>query len=161
GTTCAECHNANSLEPDDAVTNDVGGVREIDQRARVALRADRTLTDRQDLIAGVEAARDSIDRDIVRIPGAPSQRDGGGLFVQHEIRCGGSLLHLISGVRVDAAEGLGVVTSPRVALVAEPTGDLVVRASWGRAFRAPTWNERYIDQRFLPETIPNLIVTIR
>jgi outer membrane receptor protein involved in Fe transport len=161
GTTCAECHNNMSLEPDNSVTNDVGSVKEIDQRARISLRADRTLTDRQDLIAGIEAARDSIDRPIVRLPGSPSSRDGGGLFVQHEIRFAGSRFHLISGVRVDAAEGLGVVTSPRLAFVAEATDSLVLRASLGRAFRAPTWNERYIDQRFLPEAIgPNLIVTI-
>jgi len=161
GTTCAECHNNLSLEPDNAVTNDVGGVREIDQRMRLALRVDRTLTDRQDLSFGIEGARDRIDRDIVRLPGSPADRDSGGLFVQHEIRFGARPLHLITGLRVDAAQGFSTVASPRVALVAEAAKDVVLRGSWGRAYRTPTWNERYIDQRFLPEPIaPNLIVTI-
>jgi len=161
GTTCAECHNNLSLEPDDAVTNDIARVREIDQRARGSMRADFTLSDHQDLSAGVEVSRDSIDRPIVKLDGSPSRRDASGLFVQHEIRFAGTPLHLISGVRVDSSEGLGTVTSPRVALVADVTADLVVRGSWGRAYRAPTWNERYIQQRFLPEPIaPSLIVVI-
>ncbi len=161
GTTCAECHNSLTLEPDSAFTGDVGDEREVDQRARVSLRADRTLTERQDLIFGVEAARDSVDRDIVRLAGAPTGRRSAGLYVQHEWRFGRRPIHLISGVREDDAEGLGSATSPRIALVAEPRSDLVIRGSWSRAFRAPTWNERYIRQRFLPrEVAPGLIITI-
>jgi len=161
GTTCAECHNSLSLEPDNAITNDVGGVVEVDQRLRAAVRADQTLTSHQDLTFGVEAARDSVDREIVRLPGSPTIRFSNGLFIQHEWRFGSTPLHLITGVRHDEAQGLGSATSPRIALVAEVAPDLVVRGSWTRAYRSPTWNERYIDQRFIPlEIAPNLIVTI-
>lgn len=162
GTTCAVCHNNRTLEPDNALTTDVAEDREIDQRVRLALRGDRTLTDRQDLIFGVEASRDTITREIVRLSSAPEQRDAGGLYVQHEIRFGRRPFHVISGLRVDSSEGLGSVTSPRVALVAEATRNLVFRASYGRAYRAPTWNERYIYQRFLPDPVaPGVIVTIQ
>lgn len=162
GTTCAECHNSLTKEPDNANTADVGRVLEVDQRIRLALRADRTLTDSQDLTVGLETAYDSIHRDIVRLAGAPSSRASDGVYVQHQWHPGLRRLHLISGVRSDRAEGLGEASSPRLALVAEPTDTLVLRTSWSRAFRAPTWNERYIRQRFLPQEIaPNLILTIQ
>src|SRR3989442_15400328 len=71
-------------------------------------------------------------------------------------------LHVLSGVRFDSAQRLGRVTSPRAALVYEPTGDVALHASWSRAFRAPTWNERFIRQRFEPEeAAPNTIVVFQ
>ena len=162
GTTCAECHNSLSKAPDDAVTNDVGSIREVDQRMRLALRADRVLTDRQDLTIGVEAARDSVDRPIVRLPGAPSVLDNSGAFLQHQWHLFDRSLHVLSGVRIDSAQRLGRVTSPRAALVYEPAGDVALHASWSRAFRAPTWNERFIRQRFEPEeAAPDTIVVFQ
>src|SRR5262249_61935864 len=101
-----------------------------------ALRVDRPLTDRQDLTAGLEVARDSIDRNIVRLDDSPDARTSGGVFLQHQWHLGSERrVHLISGVREDAAEGFGAALSPRMALVAEPTGDLMLRASWSRAWR--------------------------
>ncbi|MBI4241136.1 MAG: TonB-dependent receptor [Candidatus Rokubacteria bacterium] len=162
GTTCAECHNSLTKEPDSAKTADVGRELERDQRLRLALRADRTLTDRQDFTFGLEAARDSIDRRIVKLDGAPSDRALAGVYVQHQWHFGNRKLHVMSGLRRDWAEGLGDVVSPRLAFVAEPKDNVIVRASWSRAFRAPTWNERYIRQRFLPEEIaPGLILTFQ
>jgi outer membrane receptor protein involved in Fe transport len=162
GTTCAECHNSLTREPDNAYTSDVSREEETDQRVRLALHADRTLTDSQDLAFGFEAARDSISRNIVKLPAAPSLRAGGGLYVQHGWHLIGRRMHVLSGLRLDAAEDLGVATSPRLALVAEPRANLLLRASWTRASRTPTWNERYINQRFLPEEVaPNLIITFQ
>jgi outer membrane receptor protein involved in Fe transport len=162
GTTCAECHNSLSLEPDDAVTSDVGEEIEVDQRVRAALRVDHDLTDRQQINFGVEAARDTIDRDIVRLASAPSSRSSNGVYLQHQWRFGARPFHLLTGVRQDRAQGLGKAASPRLALVVEPSADLTLRASWSRAFRAPTWNERYIRQRFLPLPVaPSLIVVLQ
>ena len=161
GTTCATCHNNQTLEPDNLVTDDVGDERETDQRVRTAFRMDYSLTDRQDLTAGLEAARDAIERDIVHIADAPDSRTSAGVFVQHQWHLGSARrLHLITGVRQDTSEGFGASTSPRVALVSEPSDRLMVRGSWSRAYRLPSWNERFIYQRFIPEEIsPGLIVT--
>lgn len=153
GTTCATCHNNQTAPPDDAQTTEVGDERETDQRGRIALRADRTLTDRQDLTAGFEAAHDSVERDIVKLAGAPSGLDSGGVFFQHQAHFRNRSLHILTGVRHDYGEFLGGATSPRFALVAEPREDLVLRTSVARAFRAPTWNERYRRQRFLPQDL--------
>ncbi|HEV8337031.1 MAG TPA: TonB-dependent receptor [Candidatus Polarisedimenticolia bacterium] len=162
GTTCAVCHNNQTGPPDDAATSEVGNERETDSRVRVAFRADRTLTDHQDLNVGLEASHDSVHRDIVKIAGAPAGLDSGGVFVQHQWHFRDRSLHLLSGLRRDYAEFLGGATSPRFALVAEPTENLILRGSLARAFRAPTWNERYRRQRFLPEELaPGLILVFQ
>jgi len=162
GTTCANCHNNQSGPPDDAVTSDVGSERETDSRVRVALRSDITLSDRQDLNAGLELFRDEVERRIVVQAGAEHELDGGGAFVQHQWHARSGQFHLLTGLRVDTLEGLDAAVSPRVAAVIEPNADLSVHVSWSRAYRAPTWNERFIRQRFLPfDLAPNLILVIQ
>jgi len=161
GTTCANCHNNQSGPPDSTVTSDVGTERETDARVRAALRTDTTLTDRQDLTAGFEASRDEVSRDIVVQPDVPSTRYAGGVYAQHQWHPGGGIFHLLSGLRVDAAEGFEPALSPRIAGVIEPNADWSIHVSWSRAYRTPTWNERYIRQRFLPFDLgPNLILVI-
>ena len=159
GTTCAVCHNNQTLEPDNAITHEVGDERTVDTRYHVSLHADRTITDSQDLTFGFEANQDSVRRDIVEVPDAPSRLSSGGVYLQHQWHLFDRSLHILSGVRHDQAEDLTGATSPRLAIVAEPNENLVFRASWSRAYRAPTWNERYILQRILPEPVaPNTIV---
>src|SRR5262245_31583381 len=161
GTTCAVCHNNQSAYPDSAVTSDVGDEREVDQRIFASARADRTLSDSQDLNFGLVASHDTVDRDIVKIPGAPSQLGSGGAFVQHQLHLAGGRVHLFTGLRGDYAEDLGTVASPRIALVTQTTDDLSFRASWSRAYRAPSWNERFIRQRFLPiDVFPDTAVVL-
>lgn len=167
GTTCAVCHNHETAFPDDRAASEVGDEREVDQRIRLAGRADRTLTDHQDLTFGFEASRDSVRRRIVRLDlvdtGAPvdPRVAGGGVYVQHQWHLGDRRLHLITGARYDTLESLGGRTSPRLALVAEPSSSLTVRGSWSRAYRAPTWNERFRFQRFVPDEIgPDLVFAL-
>lgn len=158
GTVCGVCHNNQTGPPDDNLTSDIGAERETDRRLRLALRADRPLTDRQDLSAGFEALDDRIDRDVLVQEGADGSMSSGGAYLQHQWRLP-ARLKLLSGIRLDRAENLGSVGSPRIALVSEPTPWLLVRASAARAYRAPTWNERWIRQRFLPEDLaPGLIL---
>ncbi|MGH9869899.1 MAG: TonB-dependent receptor plug domain-containing protein [Candidatus Polarisedimenticolia bacterium] len=159
GTTCAVCHNNQTLEPDNAVTDEVGDERETDQRARVALRADRLLTDAQDLNMGFELMQDSFNRDIVVVDETDDHLTSGGAWLQHQWHFRDRTMHLISGVRYDRAEGFEGAASPRLAFVAQATPGVVLRGSWARAFRAPTWNERYIRQRFRPsEVSPGTII---
>jgi outer membrane receptor for ferrienterochelin and colicin len=161
GTTCAVCHNNQSDYPDDAVTADVGDEREVDQRLFASVRADRTLSDHQDLNFGLVASHDTVDRDIVKLPGSPSELASGGVFLQHQLHLYGGRLHLLTGIRGDYAEDLGTVASPRFALVTEPSENVSLRASWSRAYRAPSWNERFIRQRFLPiEVFPDTAVVL-
>ncbi|HEX4824796.1 MAG TPA: TonB-dependent receptor [Candidatus Polarisedimenticolaceae bacterium] len=161
GTTCANCHNNQSGPPDNAVTPYVGDERETDSRVRVALRTDTTLTDHQDLTAGFEAERDEVSRDIVKQDDVPSVRSGGGLYAQHQWHAADGVFHLLTGLRADMAEGFAPAYSPRIAAVIEPDSDWSIHVSWSRAYRLPSWNERYIEQRFLPYDIaPNLIVVI-
>jgi outer membrane receptor protein involved in Fe transport len=94
-----------------------------------------------------------VERDIVRQDDAPSDLYSGGLYVQHQLHLREQRMHLVSGLRLDSAEDLGLAVSPRVAVVVEPSSAWVVRGSWSRAFRAPTWNERHIRQRFEPEVL--------
>jgi outer membrane receptor for ferrienterochelin and colicin len=162
GTTCANCHNNQSGAPDNTVTNDVGTELETDSRLRAALRTDTALTDHQDLTAGFEAARDEVSRDIVVQPGAPPTRFAGGVYAQHQWHAPDGLFHLLSGLRVDTAQGFEPAWSPRIAAVIEPNNDWSIHLSWSLAYRLPTWNERYIRQRFLPFDIgPNLILVFQ
>ena len=162
GTTCANCHNNQSGPPDSQVAPYVGDERETDSRIRAALRTDTTLTDRQDLTAGFEAALDEVSRDIVKQADAPSRRNSAGVYAQHQWHAAQGKFHLLSGLRADTAEGFGPAFSPRIAAVLEPNRDWSIHLSWSRAYRTPTWNERYIRQRFLPFDLgPNLILVIQ
>ncbi|MFK5892489.1 MAG: TonB-dependent receptor, partial [Pseudomonadota bacterium] len=50
---------------------------------------------------------------------------------------------LTAGVRYDNYSDFGSTTNPRVALVWTPSADLVTKLLYGRAFRAPSFNELY------------------
>lgn len=95
---------------------------------------------------------------------------GGGSGVGGGRAAGGSAgrLHVSLGLRHDRLEGAGAeprgpegmrgqagtrgVTSPSVAASILLTSDVRLRASWGQAFRAPSWTERFYAD---PGHIPN------
>jgi outer membrane receptor protein involved in Fe transport len=58
-------------------------------------------------------------------------------------RGGATLLRTSAAVRFERYPDLADVTTPKLGLVMSPTGDLDVKASWGRSFRAPTMLQRY------------------
>jgi outer membrane receptor for ferrienterochelin and colicins len=161
GTTCGVCHNATTGPPDDAHTSSIAGEREEDQRLLLQLRADRLLTPRQDLTLGVEVASDHIERDVVKLAGAPDALLSGSFYAEHQLHLRRRSLHLLSGARVDTVEDLGSSLSPRLALGVAPLPQWQLRASVSRAYRAPTWNERFIQQRFLPDTLPGNLIVVR
>ena len=163
GTTCATCHNPEGLAPNP--TSSVEDDREENTRVRLALEAAVAIGDRQDFVVGGEVMRDRIERSVLEVPDAPERLDSGGVYMQHVAHLGAAAkLRLVSGMRLDWSENLGTVLSPRVAVLYEPPGSdrWSLNGSWTRAYRAPTWNERYIDQRFLPEEIaPNVALVFR
>lgn len=150
GTTCAVCHNAGGEYPDRLETGSLFDEREEDTRLQLELRADRVVSAQQDVNFGMELAFDRIDRQVVELPGSPEEQRVLGLYTQHQWHSKKQRLHLLSGFRLDSLERLGSVLSPRIALVAQPSDSVMLRASVARAYRAPTWNERFIRQRFLP-----------
>ncbi len=78
--------------------------------------------------------------------GARSVREGA-VFLQHERRLAGKL-RLSAGTRLDYHQAAGLarhlVVSPRLALIADPAPDLVLRLAVGRGFRAPSVAETFV-----------------
>jgi outer membrane receptor for ferrienterochelin and colicins len=79
--------------------------------------------------------------------GARSVREGA-VFLQHERRLAG-MLRLSAGTRLDYHQAAGLarhlVVSPRLALIADPAPDLVLRLAAGRGFRAPSVAETFVN----------------
>ena len=65
-------------------------------------------------------------------------------FAQHAWQVwkhGESRLDLVPGVRLDVDSEFGTVLSPKLAIQFTPVEEVVVRASYGRGFRAPSFQE--------------------
>jgi outer membrane receptor for ferrienterochelin and colicins len=65
-------------------------------------------------------------------------------FAQHAWQVwkhGGSRFDLVPGVRLDVDSQFGTVLSPKIALQYTPIEAVVLRASYGRGFRAPSFQE--------------------
>lgn len=55
-------------------------------------------------------------------------------------------LSLTAALRREDYDGFGSVTTPKLGLVYDPTGDFTLKASWGRSFKAPTLLQRFQDK---------------
>ena len=55
----------------------------------------------------------------------------------------GRRLNLSAAARYENYPGIGDIVTPKVGLIYAPTGDLTLKASWGRSFRAPTLLQQY------------------
>jgi len=63
---------------------------------------------------------------------------------------------LTTGIRYDEYSDFGSTTNPRIALVWQMTPDLFSKLLYGRAFRAPSFRELYLNNAALPLPNPNL-----
>ena len=63
---------------------------------------------------------------------------------------------LTAGVRHDKYSDFGGTTNPRLALVWDTTFDLTTKLLYGRAFRAPSFNEKYSINNPVQQGNPNL-----
>nr|WP_314121544.1 TonB-dependent receptor [uncultured Brevundimonas sp.] len=63
------------------------------------------------------------------------------IFGQSNARPGLQRLELSLAGRVEDHEGVGSTSNPKIGLLYGPTNDLVLRASWGTSFRAPSLRE--------------------
>jgi outer membrane receptor protein involved in Fe transport len=92
------------------------------------------------------------DFDITLAPGAPARNDFGA-YVQEEFYV--DKFRVAVGGRADKAGNLDHwFFSPRVSLMWKPTPDQSLRASYNRAFRAPSAINNYLDQDiFSPQPV--------
>ncbi|WP_337245163.1 TonB-dependent receptor [Luteimonas sp. gir] len=59
---------------------------------------------------------------------------------------GAERLVLTSAVRTEDSDSYGRVTTPKLGVVYSPLPDVTLKASWGRSFKAPTFQQRYWQQ---------------
>lgn len=155
GTTCAACHDprGNGTLINGAAAN-VSAEHETNQRAWANFQLNFTpVGSRHNVIFGVEHQLDRVTKNIVQRTDHERAINTTGAFVQDEIALSRNLIATL-GVRLDENERTGSAASPTASLVYQPRGNLIFRALFGRAFREPTWNEFFINQRFLPQLIP-------
>lgn len=102
------------------------------------VKNDLTVNPGQRLIIGGEFCFDGSDSDMA----GKHKINNQAFYFQSESNLSRQLL-LNLGLRVDRHSVAGQSLSPRVGLVFQAKRDLVLRSSFGRAFRAPTLNELY------------------
>jgi len=95
------------------------------------------------LIVGAEALLERMESD--RFEDGVGTRNRIGVYVQDEWRVADGL-RLAPGVRVDAMEGVDPAPAPRLAARWDPVDTVELRASYGMAWRAPSFQEML--QRF-------------
>ncbi|WP_454828385.1 TonB-dependent receptor [Pseudoxanthomonas wuyuanensis] len=59
-----------------------------------------------------------------------------------------------AAIRGEDYDSFGRVTTPKLGVIYDPTADLTLKASWGKSFKAPTLNQRYLDKTAYLWTAP-------
>lgn len=98
------------------------------------------LKDRHVLTYGATARQNDFELSIA--PQGRERREIGG-FLQDEMLFG--KVRWVLGARWDDIDPIGSVISPRTALLYSPVDNHTLRASFGRAFRAPSLINHYLD----------------
>jgi outer membrane receptor for ferrienterochelin and colicins len=93
-------------------------------------------------IAGVEAARLRFESSQIR--DEVKEKGRGSVFLQHEWRPLDSL-RLVPGARLDHDSQFGEQLSKALAARFDPIETVVLRASYGEGFRAPSFSELYLS----------------
>lgn len=91
---------------------------------------------------GAGAVTESVDAD--RIAGERLTAASGFLFVQNEWMPT-ERINLTAGSRLDAHEAYGVRISPKIAAMWRPFDPITLRAGIGGGFKAPTFQQLYLD----------------
>lgn len=83
------------------------------------------------------------------------ERNEFGFYIRDEIVIGDSLL--IPALRFDGISGIASRVSPKLGWRMEAGNGCIIKANWGKGFRAPTFEELYRDEGLIignPELIP-------
>lgn len=117
--------------------------------AGVDLRRERFETEGENFLSGLTptvSAPTDYERDVsavfteLRAP----------LVGAANVRPGLERLELSLAARLERHEGIGDTTNPKIGLIYSPTSDLLLRASYGTSFRAPSLQELYTTYRLGP-----------
>lgn len=76
-----------------------------------------------------------------RLAGGAGDRGRVGLFAEHEWLLLGERVAVVPGLRVDLDSAFGAQPTPKLAVRFTPAEPVVLRASYGRGFRAPSFRE--------------------
>ncbi|NLY88189.1 MAG: TonB-dependent receptor [Firmicutes bacterium] len=99
------------------------------------------------LLAGISLAHDNFHS----TKSGRNSRTQGAVYLQDHWAIRRDLI-LLTGLRWDESSDYGAALSPRLSLVKHLTGDLTLKAGYGRAFRPPTVNELYWHEDYgIPE----------
>lgn len=145
GNTCENCHNPLSVgHPDAPVQNE----DEINQRLFFNTQLDWVVASHR-IIFGIDAQSDKTEKNIAKLPEADPTINNVAGYAQGEFNFADGKTIITAGLRVDQNEVTDTSISPSISAVFLPAKKLVFRGSYGRAFRQPTWNDLFIDMKFL------------
>lgn len=114
--------------------------RNIDQLARVGSQIDLDLSASHRLSLGTEVLAEQLDSP--RVTASRARRARLGIYGEHEWQLSTlPQLVLAPGARVDLDTRFGPYFTPRLAVRFDPTPTVALRASYGWAFRAPSFKE--------------------
>lgn len=114
-----------------------------EQLARLGVQLDQALGSAHQLVAGVETIGETLDSGRLARAG---RRGRVSLYGQDAWKTPlPGALQLVPGLRLDVDSEFGTVFTPRLAVRWDPLERLTLRASYGWAFRAPSFLEQLID----------------
>ena len=134
----------------DSVKNDVVTSTYNTNRSRIAWQNNLTIFSNMLLTVGADKLIDKIDS-TVSYP--VNKRETKSLFAQNQWF--GTRNDILVSLRQDEIEKFGKHSTGNVAWGNQLTQDTRVTASYGTAFKAPTFNELYHPQEFSSQPIPN------
>ncbi len=145
GNTCESCHNPLSVgHPANLVQNE----DEVNQRLFFNTQFDWILSSHR-VIFGTDIQSDKTEKDISRLAEVDETVNNAAAYAQGEFNFADGKTIITAGLRLDQNEITDTSISPSISGVFLPTNKLVLRTSYGRAFRQPTWNDLFIDMKFL------------
>lgn len=121
------------------------------QRTYRVWQNDFTLTPNNIFTFGMDQQRDQIDSsDSYTL----TSRDNDGFFLQHQAESGRH--NFIAGLRYDDNQSFGGQTTGNINYGMRLTQQMQIMASWGSAFKAPTFNDLYLIVPGFYQGNPNL-----
>ena len=107
--------------------------------------------ERNDFVYGFETRGDRIDS----TSNGDHQISNLAFFLNNQTTLS-EITSILVGGRVDKHSVFGSQISPRIGMALHPASDITLRTSWGRAFRAPNFNDLYWPKTYMGEGNPNL-----
>ncbi|XXF75376.1 TonB-dependent receptor [Myxococcaceae bacterium GXIMD 01537] len=115
-----------------------------EQLGRVGAQLDAALGERHALVAGVELLGEHLASE--RLEGRRGERGRASLYAQDTWTVATApRLMVVPGARLDVDSQFGPALTPRIAVRFDPLSALTVRATYGWALRAPSFQELLLD----------------